>query len=69
MSRSSGLLRMKASRARVFQSGLQTDGGTTMGACTSYHHRGHVRIKLKMNESMRRVTSDSAILSLSFSMY
>jgi hypothetical protein len=31
VSRSSGLLRMEASLARVFQSGLKTRGGTTMG--------------------------------------
>jgi hypothetical protein len=31
-SRSSGLLRVEASLARVFQSGLKTDGGTTAGA-------------------------------------
>jgi hypothetical protein len=30
-SRSSGLLRMKASRARVSQSGLKTGGGTMVG--------------------------------------
>jgi hypothetical protein len=34
LSRSSGLLHVKASLARVFQSGLKTDGGVTMsGAC------------------------------------
>jgi hypothetical protein len=33
-SRSSGLLRVEASLARVFQSGLKTSGGATMGdAC------------------------------------
>jgi hypothetical protein len=31
MSRSSGLLRMEASLARVFQSGMKTGGGVTMG--------------------------------------
>jgi hypothetical protein len=30
-SRSSGLLRVKASLTRVFQSGLKTGGGVTMG--------------------------------------
>jgi hypothetical protein len=30
-SRSSGLLRVEASLARVFQSGLKTGGGATMG--------------------------------------
>jgi hypothetical protein len=30
-SRSSGLLRVKTSLARVSQSGLKTDGGATMG--------------------------------------
>jgi hypothetical protein len=34
LSRSSGLLHVEASLARVFQSGLKTDGGVTMGgAC------------------------------------
>jgi hypothetical protein len=33
-SRSSGLLRVKVSLARIFQSGLKTDGGAMMGgAC------------------------------------
>jgi hypothetical protein len=32
-SRSSGLLRLKASWDRIFQSGLKTDGGTADGAC------------------------------------
>jgi hypothetical protein len=31
VSRSSGLLRVEASLARVFQSGLKTGGGATMG--------------------------------------
>jgi hypothetical protein len=31
-SRSNGLLGVKISLARVFQSGLKTDGGATMGA-------------------------------------
>jgi hypothetical protein len=31
VSRSSGLLRVEASLARVSQSGLKTDGGATMG--------------------------------------
>jgi hypothetical protein len=31
VSRSSGLLRVKASRARVSQSGFKTDGGVTAG--------------------------------------
>jgi hypothetical protein len=30
-SRSSGLLRVKASLAKIFQSGLKTDGGVTAG--------------------------------------
>jgi hypothetical protein len=30
--RSSGLVRMKVSLTRVFQSGLKTDGGATMGS-------------------------------------
>jgi hypothetical protein len=34
VSRSSGLLRLEASRVRVFQSGLKTGGGaTTSGVC------------------------------------
>jgi hypothetical protein len=31
MSRSSGFLRVEASLARIFQSGLKTGGGTTTG--------------------------------------
>jgi hypothetical protein len=31
VSRSSGLLRVEASLTRVFQSGLKTDGGATVG--------------------------------------
>jgi hypothetical protein len=30
-SRSGGLLRLKVSRARIFQSGVKTGGGMTMG--------------------------------------
>jgi hypothetical protein len=63
-SRSSGLLRVEASLARVFQSGLKTGGW-----CTWHHRGGCVEGKLKTDESMRRVASNSATISLSFSIY
>jgi hypothetical protein len=53
-SRSSGLLHLKASRARVFQSGLKTDRGATSGGA-----RGIIT----------EDASDPATLTLSFSMY
>jgi hypothetical protein len=40
-SRSSGLLRMKASRARVFQYGLKTGGGTTQIVHVTLSQRLH----------------------------
>jgi hypothetical protein len=51
-SRSSGLLYIEASLARIFQSASKTGGGATMGWCTWHHHGGCVRVKLKMNGSM-----------------
>jgi hypothetical protein len=53
-SRSSDLLHVEASLARVSQSGLKTDGGTTVGGA-----RG----------TLVEATSDPAILPLPFSMY
>jgi hypothetical protein len=63
-SRSSRLLRMEASLARVSQSDLKTGGW-----CTWHHHRGCVEGKLKTNRLIRRVTPDPAMLPLPFSMY
>jgi hypothetical protein len=60
MTRSSGLLHVKASLARVSQSGLKTGGGVTAGC---------VGVKLKTDRLMRQVASDPAILALSFSFY
>jgi hypothetical protein len=57
-SRSSTLLGVEASLARVSQSGLKTSEG---GGC--------VRGKLKMDGSMRRAVSDPATLALLFSFY
>jgi hypothetical protein len=56
-SRSSSLLDVKASLARVFQSGLKT-GVDVMTGC--------VGGKLKMKGSMRRAASDPATLALPF---
>jgi hypothetical protein len=39
------------------------------GWCMWHHREGCVRIKLKMNRSMRRAVSDSATLALPFSLY
>jgi hypothetical protein len=55
-SRSSSLLGVEASLARVSQSGLKTGGGCVRG-------------KLKLDGSMRRATSDLATLALSFFFY
>jgi hypothetical protein len=59
MSRSSGLLRMEASLARVSQSDLKTGGGAmTGGACGTI-----------TDGSMRWAASDPATLPLPFLMY
>jgi hypothetical protein len=39
------------------------------GWCMWHHHGGFIRIKLKMDVSLRRTTLDPATLALSFSMY
>jgi hypothetical protein len=39
------------------------------GWCTWHHHGGCIKIKLKMDGSMRRAASDPATLTLLFSMY
>jgi hypothetical protein len=67
-SKSSGLLHVEASLARIFQSDIKTGGGDS-GWCTWHYHRGYVGGKLKTGRSMRRVTSNPDTLSLPFSMY
>jgi hypothetical protein len=62
-SRSSGLLHVKASLARVSYSGLKTGGGSMMGGA-----RGTIA-EVASEESWRRVASDPTTLPLSFSMY
>jgi hypothetical protein len=59
-SRSSSLLSVEASLARIFQSGLKTGGDATTGGA-----RGTI-MELKMDESMRRTASDPATLALPF---
>jgi hypothetical protein len=66
--RSSGLLCMKASRARVSQPHLNT-GGAQYGWCTWHHHGGCVETKLKIDGSMRQAPLDPATLTLSLSLY
>jgi hypothetical protein len=61
MSRSSGLLGMESSLARVSQFCLKTGGCTTTGGC--------VEGKLKTDGLMRRAASDPGTLLLLFSMY
>jgi hypothetical protein len=60
-SRSSGLLRLETSQARVSQSSPKTGGG-------AWHHRGgRVEMKPKTDGSMQRAASDSSTLTLLFS--
>jgi hypothetical protein len=67
-SRSSSLLSVEASLARVSQSGLKTGGCVTMcGACGTI--AGRVGGKLKLDGSMRRAASDPTTLALPFSFY
>jgi hypothetical protein len=67
-SRSSSLLGVEASLARVSQSGLKT-GRHDYGWCTWHHHGGCVGGKLKLDGSMRRAASDPATLTLPFFFY
>jgi hypothetical protein len=64
-SRSSGLLHLGASQARVSQSGLKAGGGTV--------RMGHVAlscgVEAKDDGSMRRAAWDSSTPTLSFSFY
>jgi hypothetical protein len=60
---------VKISRTRVYQSDLKTDGCvTTDGACGIITEVTS-ESKSKTDVSMRRVTSDPAILTLLFSFY
>jgi hypothetical protein len=61
-SRSSSLLGVEASLARVSQSALKTGGGATTDDARDTS-------KLKIDGSMRQAESDPATLALSFSFY
>jgi hypothetical protein len=67
-SRSSGLIHLKASQARVSQSSLKTGGGTARW-CMWHYHRGHVEMKSKTDGLMLRATSNSSTPTLLFSLY
>jgi hypothetical protein len=67
--RSSGLLHLKASRARVSQSDLKTGGGMVRMVQVVSSHEHCIELKLKTDESMRRVASDLSIPTLPFSLY
>jgi hypothetical protein len=56
---------MEASHARLFQSGLKTDGGW----CMCHHREGCVKSKSKTDGSMQRAASDPTTLALMFSIY
>jgi hypothetical protein len=63
--RSSGLVRMEASRDRIFQFASRL-----MKARRRMVHRGgYVESKLKTDRLMRRAASDPATLALPFSFY
>jgi hypothetical protein len=66
-SRSSGLLHVEVSQVRVFQSDLKAGGGATQMVHVASSWR--LRIKLKMDGSMQRPTSDPTTITLSFLMY
>jgi hypothetical protein len=66
--RSSDLLRVEASLARVSQSGLKTGGDATAGGARDTITEV-VKGKLKTDGSMQRVASDPATLPLTFSIY
>jgi hypothetical protein len=63
--RSSGLLRLEASRERVSQLGLKTSVGVAR-MCMWHHNGGCVELKLKTNGSIRRAVSDPATLLCRF---
>jgi hypothetical protein len=68
-SRSSGLLRMKACRARISQSGLKTGRRVTTGGARDTIAEVASESKLKTDGSMRQAASDSTTLALPFSFY
>jgi hypothetical protein len=68
-SRSSGLLHVEASLARVSQSDLKDWRRCDDGWCTWHHRGGCVGGKLKMDGSTRWATSDTATLPLPFLIY
>jgi hypothetical protein len=65
-SRSSGLLRWKQV-GLGFPSLPQNWRRSDDGWCMWHHHEDHIKMKSKMDESMRRVVSDSSTPTLSFS--
>jgi hypothetical protein len=67
--RSSCLFRVEASLARVFQSGLKTDGGMMAGGARVEGGWPKDQAGLKMGVSMQRVASDPATLVLPFLFY
>jgi hypothetical protein len=66
--RSSGLLHVRVSWARIFQS-ISRLLEARCGWRTCHHRGGYVEIKLKMDESIRRTASDHDNIALSFSLY
>jgi hypothetical protein len=63
--RSSSLLHVEASRARIFHSDIKTGGGAMVGGA-----RGIIaEMKLMMNGSMRWAAPDPSTLPLPFSLY
>jgi hypothetical protein len=68
-SRSSGLLCVEASLARVSQPALKTVGGVTTGGARSTIAEVASGGKLKTDGSMRHAASDPATLPLPFLMY
>jgi hypothetical protein len=67
-SRSSGLLRVEASRARIFNLASRL-AEARRRMLHVHHHRSCIGVKLKTDRSMRRAASNPAILTLPFSFY
>jgi hypothetical protein len=67
--RSSVLLRVEASLARVFQSGLKTGGGVTTGGVRDIIVEVISKSSGKPDGSMRWDTSDPATVAMSCSFY
>jgi hypothetical protein len=67
-SRSDSLLRLKASRVRVFQFDLKTSGDITWMVHVALSWRLH-RGQVEHERSIRRTASDPATFALLFSLY